>query len=224
MRQRPHNHAVEYHLIQTGMLLIIIKPSNLQISVMRFILFRIKPSDRKLFDFTFSCALITCFHPEYMQRIPSHYLLLTRCVVKVWMGQKHVPSIGVLHKHVAVFSLINKLLVLLTNRGRKFKNVWAILEYFRCMFGNTAETWSYCNLGSGGDMMRVWFRCLSVPCKHDVNKTAPLEIWTKDKQCVKVRILVSEGMKGAQTHGQLAARLWSEMFYTVRCIRVYRNA
>jgi hypothetical protein len=33
------------------------------------------------------------------------------------------------------------------------------LEYFLCMTGNTAGTWSYCSSRSDSDMLRVWFSC-----------------------------------------------------------------
>jgi hypothetical protein len=55
-------------------------------------------------------------------------------------------------------------------------------------------------------MLRVWFSCPFVPSEHDVKITAPQEICTKDKQHAVVRFLVSEGMKEAEIHRQMAAK------------------
>jgi hypothetical protein len=50
-------------------------------------------------------------------------------------------------------------------------------------------------------MLRVWFSCGQVvSSERDVKITALLEFCTKDKQRAIVRILVSEGMKGAEIH------------------------
>jgi hypothetical protein len=54
-------------------------------------------------------------------------------------------------------------------------------------------------------MLRVWFSCSPfVPSEHGATTIAPLEICTKDKQHAVERFLVSEGMKGAEIHRQLA--------------------
>jgi hypothetical protein len=35
----------------------------------------------------------------------------------------------------------------------------AILEYFICMIGNTAEAWSYCSVRSDGHMLQACSSC-----------------------------------------------------------------
>jgi hypothetical protein len=71
----------------------------------------------------------------------------------------------------------------------------------------------------GGILRRVvWYKFT------DVSEVLSPTSGPGDKQHATTLFLVLGQMKGAQTHGQLAARLWSEMFCTIRCIRVYRNA
>jgi hypothetical protein len=80
------------------------------------------------------------------------------------------------------------------------------LEYFRCMIGSTAEAWSCSSSRSDGDMLRVWFSCIwFVSSEHHVKMTASREVCTKDKRHAIVRVLVHEGMIGAEIHQQLAA-------------------
>jgi hypothetical protein len=74
------------------------------------------------------------------------------------------------------------------------------------MIGNTAEAWSCCSSRSDGEMLRVWFSSsLLVSSEHGVKMTAALEVCTKDKQHPTVRLLASEGTKGAEIHRELAA-------------------
>jgi hypothetical protein len=83
---------------------------------------------------------------------------------------------------------------------RKIQEVRTILEYFRCMIGDTAEAWSCCSSKSDGYMLWVWFSCPFVPSKHVVKMTAPLEVCTEDKQHAIMRFfLVSEEIKWAET-------------------------
>jgi hypothetical protein len=66
---------------------------------------------------------------------------------------------------------------------RGIQNVRAILEYFRCMIGNTAEAWSYCSSRSDSDMLRVWFICSPfVSSECGVKMVATQEVCTKDEQ------------------------------------------
>jgi hypothetical protein len=66
---------------------------------------------------------------------------------------------------------------------RGIQKVREILEYFRCMIGNTAEVWSYFSSRSDNDMLRVWFSCSPfVPSECGVKMVATLEVCTKDEQ------------------------------------------
>jgi hypothetical protein len=101
----------------------------------------------------------------------------------------------------------------------EIKKVRAILEYFCCVIGNTAEAWSCCSSRSDRDMLRVWFSCtLFVPIEHGVKVTAPTDVCTKDMQHVTARFLVSEGIKGAEINRKLATK-----YATMTCVRVDRN-
>jgi hypothetical protein len=92
---------------------------------------------------------------------------------------------------------------------KEIRKAWTIMEYFRCMIGNTAEAWSYCSSRSNGDMLRVRFSYSQfAPSESGVNMAAPLEVCTKDKQraAMRLRFLASEVMKGAEIHRQLAVK------------------
>jgi hypothetical protein len=103
------------------------------------------------------------------------------------------------------------------------QKVTAMLEYFRFVIGNTAEACSWCSSRSNGDILRVWFNFSPfVRSEHGVKMTAPLEVCTKDKQHAIVRLLDSEGMKGAAIHW-LGYQVWTELFATMKCVRVDRN-
>jgi hypothetical protein len=75
----------------------------------------------------------------------------------------------------------------------------AILKYFHCMIGNTADAWSHCSSRSDSGMLQVWFSCrLFVQSEHGIKIADPLEDCSKDKQCAVVRLLCSGGVKGAK--------------------------
>jgi hypothetical protein len=57
-----------------------------------------------------------------------------------------------------------------------------IWEYFRCVIGDTAGTWSYNSSRSRSDMLRVWFSCLFVPNECGVKMAASLEVYIKVEQ------------------------------------------
>jgi hypothetical protein len=63
------------------------------------------------------------------------------------------------------------------------REVVAVLEYFRCVIGSTAEACQYFGWRSDSDMLRVWFSCSpSVSSGCSVKMVAMLEVCTKDKQ------------------------------------------
>jgi hypothetical protein len=83
---------------------------------------------------------------------------------------------------------------------KEIQKVRAILEYFRCMIGNTAEAWSYCSSRSDCDMLRVWFTYSPfVQSEHGVNVTAPLKVprISNMQQCVGFEVLTAVSTKMA---------------------------
>jgi hypothetical protein len=91
------------------------------------------------------------------------------------------------------------------NYMKKIRKVRETLEYFRCIIGSTTEACSCWSSRSVTHMLWVWFSSF-VPNEHGVKMVAPLQFCTKDKQHVIVRLLVSEGMKGAEIHRHSAAK------------------
>jgi hypothetical protein len=79
-------------------------------------------------------------------------------------------------------------------RGEYMNEIYkvkAILEYVRCIIGNTAEAWSYCSSRSDGKMLRVWFNCSPfMPSECGVKMTALLQVCTNDKQRATVLFCV----------------------------------
>lgn len=61
-----------------------------------------------------------------------------------------------------------------------------VLEYFLCMTGNTAETWSNCNLRSDGGKLRLWFRaCSGCVQAHTARKKRGYQTRNVDLFCCK---------------------------------------
>jgi hypothetical protein len=90
---------------------------------------------------------------------------------------------------------------------KKIQKVRAILEYFRCMIGNTAEAWPCCSSRSDGDMLRVWFSCSPfVPSEHGVNDDCSTRGLHQGQANAVLRILMYEGIKRTEIHPQLAAK------------------
>jgi hypothetical protein len=84
-------------------------------------------------------------------------------------------------------------------RAYETQKVRAVVEYFLCMIGSTAEAWSYCSSVSDRDLLRVWFSCSpSVLSEHGVKMSAALEVCARDKKHAAVCILVSEGTRGVK--------------------------
>jgi hypothetical protein len=81
--------------------------------------------------------------------------------------------------HCMFHSQINKF----QESTKEIKRVRAILEYFHCMIGNTAEALSCCSSRTDSDMLQVWFNCSPfVLSEHCTKMTTPLQVCTKDKQ------------------------------------------
>jgi hypothetical protein len=79
----------------------------------------------------------------------------------------------------------------LEKTAREILKISPVLEYFRCVTGNTAEACSCCSSRSDADMLRVWFTCSPfMPSKHGAcaNTNAPLQACTKDEQHKIVRL------------------------------------
>jgi hypothetical protein len=63
------------------------------------------------------------------------------------------------------------------------KKISTVLEYFLCLIGNIAETWSNCSLRSDGGKLRLWFRaCNGYVQAHTAPKKCGCQT-RKARQC-----------------------------------------